>query len=122
MSPRNWELRVWGILEAVNDILDFVKGMDYEEFLSDKKTLAAVSHLFMVIGEAARNIPEDLKNEHPSLPWQSMRATRNFITHEYWGVDPEILWTAIKEELPPLIAPLNEILKKAKIEPSSFSQ
>lgn len=121
MSLRSWALQIWNINEAVSSILDFVKDIDYAEFKEDFKTNAAVAYSFMIITEAARNVPDELKAQHPELPWSSMLGMPNFITHGYWSVDTERLWTAIKEDLPPLLAPLTKIVQDSNTDPNTTS-
>ncbi len=89
------------ILEAINNIDDFVKDInDLSDFIKDKKTRDAVLRNFEMIGEAARNLDEEFTNNNTSVEWDKIIGMRNFIIHEYFGVDLEIVWETIKKDLP----------------------
>lgn len=112
MSPRKWPRRIEDILDAIEEIQSFVRGMSYEQFQSDPKTLKAVAADLIVIGEAAGHIPSETMSAHPDVPWQRMRGMRNWVVHVYFNVDPKIIWDTIRHDLPPLVEPLRELLKK----------
>ena len=90
------------ILEAVEKIERFTEGMDYAEFVEDSKTVDAVLRNFEVIGEAAKNIPEDVRQEYGDVPWSEMAGMRDKLIHGYATVELQIVWTTIQEELPTL--------------------
>ena len=101
MSRRE-KLRVHDILDAIDRIGSYVEGMDYEDFLTDRKTQDAVTRNIEIIGEAARALPEDFKERHADVPWSEIVAMRNVIVHQYFGILPEVVWDVIKSELPTL--------------------
>lgn len=100
MSDREILLFVEDIVESICAIEDFTANIDYDYFVSDRKTYSATLREFIVIGEAISKIPDEIKMEHSSVAWRLIKDFRNFIVHEYFGVDPEIVWDAIKKELP----------------------
>jgi uncharacterized protein with HEPN domain len=110
MPVREWKFRIRDILEAVEDSLDITRGLDYETFCRDKKTLKAVLYNLAVIGEAARKLPEEVRAKYLEIPWREMGDMRNIVIHEYFGVDTKILWETIQNELSPLVDKLKEIL------------
>lgn len=71
MSPRKWPRRIEDILDAVDEIESFVRGLAYEEFARDTKCIKAVTADLAIIGEAAKHIPEDVMAAHPEIPWHS---------------------------------------------------
>ena len=110
MSPRDWRDRIRDILEAIAEIQKFTSGMEYESFREDNKSIRAVEMNFIIIGEAANQIPEELEEKHTTIPWNLMRAMRNRIVHVYFKVDEKLMWDTIQNDLPPLIPELEKLL------------
>jgi uncharacterized protein with HEPN domain len=98
--PERW--RLLDILDAIDRTVSYVEGMDYDDFLVDRKTQDAVTRSIEIIGEAARALPEDFKERHPHIPWSDIVAMRNVIVHQYFGVLPEVVWDVIQNDLPTL--------------------
>ncbi len=63
-----------------------------------------------VIGEAARNVPQDIQQKNPDIPWAEMRGIRNVVVHEYFGIGKEILWRTVKQDMPRLVPLLRRML------------
>jgi uncharacterized protein with HEPN domain len=110
MPSRDWKIRIIDILQAIEEILKLTEGMTAAQFSQDTRTVKAVLYNFAVIGEAARHVPIEVREAWPALPWREMSDMRNVVIHEYFGVDPEILWETIRQELTPLIPKLKEML------------
>ena len=110
MSKRDNTLYLTDILDSINAILEFVKDMDYSQFSNDRKTYSAVLREFIVIGEAISKIDDELKEENKQIEWQLIKDFRNFFVHEYFGVDLEIVWDLIKNEILGLKQQINEVL------------
>ncbi len=111
MPSREWKIRITDILQAIKEILELTEGMTAAQFSQDTRTVKAVLYNFAVIGEAACHVPVEVREAWPAVPWQEMGDMRNVVIHEYFGVDPEILWETIRQELSPLTPQLEEILK-----------
>jgi len=111
MQPRDWRLRLEDILEAVARIESYTSDTTYEAFAADRKTIDAVVRNVTVIGEAARHLPDEMKERYPEIPWDEMRRIRNAVVHEYFGVSVPLLWRTAVGDLPPLTAMLTKILK-----------
>ncbi|MBI2860095.1 MAG: DUF86 domain-containing protein [Chloroflexi bacterium] len=90
------------VLDSINDIESFTDGMGSKAFKRDRKTILAVIRCIEVMGEAANKVPMFIKQEHPEVPWKALVEMRNRMIHEYFGVDTEILWQTVKEDIPPL--------------------
>ncbi|NJC95625.1 MAG: hypothetical protein C3F07_03490 [Anaerolineales bacterium] len=112
MPSRNWKMRVGDILECITRIQKYTHGYKFGEFEEDDKTIDSVLRNLEIIGEASRHIPKDVKARYPELPWMEMNAMRNIVVHEYHGVNLRIIWTTIKDDLPPLIPQLKKILEE----------
>jgi len=111
MSERDFRLYLSDILDSGRAIHEFVKNLSFEEFCKDRKTYSAVIREFEVIGEAVGKCFEELKRKYPDVEWQDIRDFRNLLIHEYFGVDLEIVWRVVQDDLPALIEAVNEILR-----------
>jgi uncharacterized protein with HEPN domain len=100
------------ILENISDIKEFTSGMTRESFSIDKKTIKAVVRSLEVIGEAANKIPQNIRDSYPEIPWLEITAMRNRLIHEYFGIDLDIIWQTIKEDLEPLDRIVRKIASK----------
>lgn len=114
MKKRDYFDYMQDISDSIIDIENFIKGMNFNEFAKDKKTSNAVVRSLEVIGEAAKKIPENLRKKYQKLPWKEMARMRDKLIHGYFGVDIEIVWKVIKDELPPLKPLIEQVLKDLK--------
>lgn len=99
MPPREWGFRIDDILEAIDRIERYTEDLDFSHWLNDQKTIDAVVRNMEIIGEAASHVPDEVRNQYDDVPWDEMRGIRNILAHEYFAVDPEILWRTIKKDL-----------------------
>jgi uncharacterized protein with HEPN domain len=111
MSERSQELFLADILESIDALESFIDGCDFNFFCSDRKTFSATIRELEIIGEAIKNISDEIKSRYPEVLWQEIRSFRNKITHEYFGVDVHIVWDVVQNELVPLRAQINIILQ-----------
>jgi len=109
-NNRNPKLLVEDILESCHKIIDYTKGLTFEEFLSDSKTVDAVIRNFEIIGEAANRLPEEFKETHPEIEWHRIRGFRNRIVHDYLGIDYSIVWQVKEVYLSELIELLGKLV------------
>jgi uncharacterized protein with HEPN domain len=107
---REYRLYIQDILDAIEKIEEFAGFLTYDGFLNDDKTRSAVVRKLEVIGEAAKNVPESIKHKHEAIPWKEMAKMRDKISHDYFGVDYEIVWKVLKEKLPPLKPRIQKVL------------
>jgi uncharacterized protein with HEPN domain len=111
LKKRECKDYVHDILVAVGDAEDFVEGLTFEEFEKDRKTLNAVVRSLEIIGEAARNIPADIREKYGTVPWKKMIGMRDKVIHGYFGVNAKTLWTTVRDDLPPLKQLVQKMLK-----------
>jgi uncharacterized protein with HEPN domain len=97
------------ILDSIAKIEDYTKGMTYDVFITDQKTMSAVVRELTVIGEASAAITEEFREAHPDLPLYEAIGMRNRIVHEYWDIDAKTVWDTSKNDLPILKDKLSKI-------------
>ena len=112
MSKRDNLLYVNDILESIDAIELYIENFDYEMFCQDRKTYAATIREFIIIGEAISKIITTLEEKSPNYPWRILKDFRNFIVHEYFGVNPQIVYDAATLEL----AELKQIIEAIRTE------
>ncbi len=112
MSKRDDHLLVHDMLESAKKILEYVKGLSFDEFIEDDKTIDAVVRNFEIIGEASSRVSLEMQNAHTEIPWLRLKGYRNRLIHEYFGVDLQIVWDIISDDLEELISALNQALIK----------
>ena len=114
MKRKNHKLFVEDILEAIDKIERYTKGLTYETLMKNDMAIDAVIRNLEIIGEASRNIPEDVRGKHPEIPWKRMIGLRNIAIHEYFGVDLSIVWEIITSNLPEMKPKIGAMLKGFK--------
>lgn len=100
------------ILDAIGQIGWYIQSADLKEFRNNRMMFDAVVRQFEVIGEAARRIDMDFREKHPEIEWQKMVAMRNFLAHEYLGIDLDIIWDTANNRLPILKSLLLPLVKE----------
>lgn len=95
-------------------IAEYLVGLDLDSFCNDNKTVDAVIRNFEVIGEAAKNLPDEIRNKYPEVPWKEMYYLRNKVSHDYFGIDYEVIWDIAQNHLPNNKIQIEEIIKLEK--------
>lgn len=108
---RDYCLYLQDMLEAIANIELYMDNLTYEEFTRDMKTSDAVIRNFSIIGEAAKNIPDNVKREHPEIEWKRIAGMRDKLIHEYHGVSLKVVWDTTKIDLPLTKSQLHKFLK-----------
>lgn len=108
---RNHALYIRDILDCIVKIEEFVGHMSYGEYVEDDKTSSAVVRKLEIIGEAAKNVPKEIRVKYRDIPWSDMAKTRDKIIHFYFGVDHEIVWKVITDRLPTLKGQIKMVLE-----------
>ena len=107
---RSSKLYIDDIVRSIGRIEKYAHGLSFDQFSKDEKTIDAIIRNLEIIGEAARNIPQSVREKNRNMPWKEMVGMRNKVIHEYFGVDPEILWQTVRSDMPVL----KEKMKKLK--------
>jgi len=94
------------MLDSARAVREMVTGMDFRSYSADRRTRRAVEREVEIIGEAARRVSPETRENQPDIPWKSIIGLRNVLAHEYGEVRYEILWTIISNRLAPLIKQL----------------
>jgi len=113
MSPRyerDWRLYAADIIEACGKVRRFVAGMTFETFVADERTQDAVMRNIEIIGEAAKNIPDDVVAGAPEIEWRNVRGMRDILAHGYFGASLEIVWATATTRMDELEAAVRKLL------------
>lgn len=102
------------LLNAMIRIAEYIEGYSFTEFKKDYKTVDAVIRNFEIIGEASNNIPAEIKEKYSELPWSEMYLLRNKVSHEYFGIDYEIIWDVASNYLPENKTQIEKIIELEK--------
>ena len=102
MPSKNPAQRLTDIVENIQAITDFTAGLAFEDYVRDQKTIYAVTRALEIISEAARRLPDELKQRHSDIDWAGIAAAGNVYRHEYEVVDAGLVWYTIQHELAPL--------------------
>ncbi len=108
MSSRDWKLLIEDILESIEKIQRYSKGLSFDDFVINSMTVDAIVRNIEIIGEASKNVPLEIQEKCNDIPWQKLKGIRNRIVHEYFKIDTTIIWFIMQNEL----APLKQLLTK----------
>ena len=110
MKKRDHKLFIKDIIAAMESIEEFVGNMALNELQADEKTSSAVIRKFEIIGEAVKYMPNNVKEKYKDIQWKSMAGMRDRLIHAYFGIDYNLVWAAIKNEIPKLKPKLKKVL------------
>jgi uncharacterized protein with HEPN domain len=91
--------RLKDILHAIDRIESRIDRDDEAAFRSDEMLQVWVVHHLQTIGEACRKLPDDLKAQHPEVPWKSITGMRHYLVHEYFRIELDTTWQVVEEDL-----------------------
>ncbi len=93
----------------------FLDGVDFETFLKNEEKIFAVVRALEVVGEAARRIPVTFRKNHPEIPWEDVAGMRSKLIHDYFGIDLEVVWRTVHEDLPPFCRQVRKIMETGQV-------
>jgi len=100
------------IADSCERILRYVENLSKDELIEDEKTYDAVIRNLEVIGEAAKNVSEDVRARLPGVKWRKVSGMRDMLIHVYFGIDNNILWDIVNKKIPELSHIINEFLSR----------
>ncbi len=103
---------IYDMLESTNKGISFIKGFTLSNFREDDKTQFALIRAIEIIGEASKKVPKNIKNEYPEIPWREISGMRDKLTHDYFGVNVDVVWNTAKKDLPTIKKLLKKIIKE----------
>jgi uncharacterized protein with HEPN domain/predicted nucleotidyltransferase len=101
------------MLSAAREVLEFTEGWTFAEFERDRKTINAVIRSLEVMGEAAKKVPDDVREKYPAVPWKDIAGVRDKLIHEYHGVDLGMVWRTARDDIPLLLPLLQRVVEEA---------
>jgi len=112
-GSRNWQIYLDDMIEFAQKVLTYTDDFDQSDFVENDLTYDATLRNLELIGEAATHIPREIRDAHSEIPWRMIIATRNRLIHGYLGIDNDTLWSIIQDDIPELLAQLQELKRNA---------
>ncbi len=106
---REWRFYLEDMMRCAERVQAYVAGLSAEEFRTSGLNYDATIRNLELIGEAANRTPDDIRAANPGIPWRDIIATRNMLIHGYFGIDDELLWNIVNDNIPPLLIQLRAL-------------
>lgn len=111
---RGWHLYVEDMIEFAEKVVSYTDGLDREAFTADGLTFDATLRNIQLIGEAATNIPAEVRELYPAIPWRAIVGVRNRLAHSYLHISDVIIWSIIQDAIPEMLPQLREMLDDSR--------
>jgi uncharacterized protein with HEPN domain len=111
MSSRKPDVYLQDILESIDHIQRFLEGVSEDEFYKNVEKQDAVLRRLEIIGEAVKHLPDEIREDHPDIPWRQIAGMRDIIIHEYFGITLEMVWVVATEDILDLKTRIEEIIE-----------
>ena len=108
--PLEYKAYLRGMIEAIGKIERYTENMNFEDFSNNELIQDGVIRNLEIIGEAVKNLPDDIKKDYPEVEWRKIAGLRDILIHAYFGVDLEIIWDIVKNKVPELKEMVRKIL------------
>ena len=112
MSEREWGFYLNDLIMFSEKVLAYTEGLDQDGFEADVKGYDATLRNMELIGEAATHIPDAIRETFSTIPWRQVVATRNRLIHGYLGIDNDILWSIIQDDIPVILKELKKLKRQ----------
>ncbi len=113
MRSRNYSLFLDDIRHSCEKVIVYTSGMTKDVFLADEKTYDAVLRHLTIIGEAVKQIPPEIREQHPAVEWTQIGRFRDVVVHHYFGLKEEVIWEIVEIKVPSLLAALSRQSEQA---------
>jgi len=100
------------IQDAARRLQAICVGKTMAQLLADWQATAAMERFLEIVGEGVKRLPLELRSQHPSVPWKEIAGTRDRLSHGYDDVDYQVLWDAVQQDVPALLATVGQILQE----------
>ena len=109
---RKKDIYLLDIIDEISEIESFTRDIDFEKFRNDRRTIRACVSCLIIIGEASKYLPDELKASNSEIPWKKIIGMRNKLVHHYFGIEVSVLWETIRNDIPFLRERVMKILRK----------
>jgi len=99
------------ILTSCAKVKRYTQGMTFEDFQADDRTYDAVVRNLQIIGEAVKNIPQEMRSKYPAVAWRKIAGLRDILAHAYFSLEDETLWDIVETKITPLLELVQQILE-----------
>ena len=112
--PRSVRLFLEDMQDAAQKVQRYTQGLNFEAFRKHEQVVDATLHNLQIIGEAAKNIPAEVREQHAAIPWRSLARFRDVLAHHYFGIRLETVWDVVKNEIPVLLPELQRAIEQTE--------
>ena len=110
MHSRDRELYLKDIADSCSKILRYAESLNRTDFFQDEKTYDAVLRNLEIIGEAAKNVDDEFRQDNPDIDWRKIAGLPDVISHAYFGIDEDVIWDVVSRKIPKLEQQIDELI------------